>query len=152
MEYGTKWQESRLRVEVEKCDPIDKFLEMAGKGVQSSPKKPHTDEVVRPVENQAAYPSQYHDIKKYASKHSVEKALVVYGVELYTRVCFRDNQYALIQKLVEEGIIADRGDLRVIKSLIQKERINSDTKPELQEYALEINNLEKAVNQRLKQG
>jgi hypothetical protein len=152
MEYGSKWQESRLRVEVEKCDPIDSFQKKAGEDARSSLKKAGSVQAARPGENLAADSSHYNDIKKYVSKHSIEKSLLVYGVELYTRVCFRDNQYMLIQKLVEDGIIADHGDLRAIKSLIQKERINSDTKPKLQEYALAINDLEKAVNQKLNLG
>ena len=86
------------------------------------------------------------------SKNSIEKTLTVYGVEFYSRVCFREYQFGLIQKLIEDGHINERDDLMLAKKMLQKTRANSDQDLNLQKYAHDINDLEKLINEKIKKG
>jgi hypothetical protein len=152
MQYGLKWQERQLKFEIEKSDPISFFLDKGG-DVKAAPEKksvppPQTTEA---AEKHSADHARIKEFRNYSSKESMEKTLAVYGVEFYTRVCFRDSQYSLVLKLVEDGVIKEKEDLLSIKRLIQKERQSSDTNMNLQKYANEINNLEKTINAHLKQ-
>jgi len=73
-------------------------------------------------------------------------------VEFYSRVCFREYQFTLVQKLIEDGHIADSDDLMQAKKMLQKTRANSDQDLNLQKYAHDINDLERIINDKLKKG
>ncbi len=151
MQYGAKWQEKQLKAELEKCGPIENFIDIAAsapdiKEIKSEAARPQADA----QDKQSLERAKLRDFKAYSNKDSLEKTLTVYGVEFYTRVCFRDKQYVLVKKLVEDGVIKDKDDLVAIKKLLQKERQSSDTNAEIQKYAGEINNLEKSINLILK--
>ncbi len=94
--------------------------------------------------------SQYDDFVSYSRRNSLERTLAVYGAEFYSRVCFRDYQFNLIKKVVDDGLIKKKEELQIIKKLLQKERSNADRDLKIQEYANDINNLEKAINEQLK--
>jgi hypothetical protein len=154
MHYGVKWQEKQLKIELEKCGPIENFIDIASGGGAAAQEVKNETAGAAPEagDRQAADRTKLRDFKSYSSKESLGKTLTVYGVEFYTRVCFRDNQYALVQKLVDDGVIKEKEDLISIKKLLQKERMSSDTNMDIQKYANEINNLEKSINLLLKQG
>ncbi len=74
----------------------------------------------------------------------------MYGVEFYTRLCFRDYQFSVMQKIVEEGMISKENDLKAVKTLLDKARQNSDNDVKINDYAKEINELLKTINLKLK--
>jgi hypothetical protein len=104
----------------------------------SEPSKPNSESTI------------INEFKSFSKNHPIEKTLKIYGIELYTRSCFRDYQFNLIQKLLDDGHISTQDDLLKIKQLLEKERMNSDENIKLNEYAAEINSLMKCINDKLK--
>jgi len=147
MQYGVKWQEKQLKTEIENSDPIDYFIETAsGIGSTDGGAKGGAEQGPR-----ATDAAKYEDLKRYLTKNSVEKTITVYGIEFYSRVCFREYQFSLMQKLIEDGIVHDKDDLKLVKKMLQKTRSNSDQDLNLQKYANDINDLEKLINNKIKQ-
>lgn len=149
MQYGVKWQEKQLRTEIENSDPIDYFIETetGTKLAVDSASKNAGEQGPR-----ATDAAKYEDFKRYLTKNSVEKTITVYGIEFYSRVCFREYQFSLVHKLIEDGIVHETEDLKLVKKMLQKTRSNSDQDLNLQKYANDINDLEKLINNRIKQG
>ncbi len=150
MQYGANWQEKQLKSEIEKSDPLSCFVESKDTQPSSGSMREPSRE---PGEGgrRTADAVKYEDIQKYLSKNSIEKTLAVYGVEFYSRLCFREYQFPLVQKLIEEGIIHLTDDLKLVKKMLQKTRANSDQDLNLQKYARDINSLEKLINEKIKQ-
>ncbi|MBN2159945.1 MAG: hypothetical protein JW807_11165 [Spirochaetes bacterium] len=146
MQYGQKWQEKQMREEIEKSDPISSFIDSKGAMTASVKDEESYDDSHR----RATDTQKYEELKKYMSKNSIGKTINVYGVEFYTRVCFREYQFLLVQKLIEDGHIHKREDLNDVKTLLRKTRSNSDQDTNLQKYAHDINDLEKLINSTLK--
>ncbi len=148
MQFGFKWQEKQLKTEIANSDPIDYFME-SHTGI-----KPTVSSGSKGVEEQglrATDAVKYEDFKRYVTKNSVEKTITVYGIEFYSRVCFREYQFSLVYKLIEDGIIYEKEDLKLVKKMLQKTRSNSDQDLNLQKYANDINDLEKLINNKIKQ-
>jgi hypothetical protein len=145
-QYTSQWQEKQLKTEIEKCDPISFFIDSGG----GSPLSAENETLEK--QRRAIDLPKYEEFKKYMSKNSIEKTLTVYGVEFYSRVCFREYQFTLIQKLVEDGHINETADLILAKKMLQKTRANSDQDLNLQKYAHDINDLEKIINEKIKKG
>jgi hypothetical protein len=148
MQYGVKWQEKQLRTEIENSDTLASFIEseMGQIFPGGGPAKGQGEAGPR-----ATDAVKYEDFKKYLSKNSIEKTLNVYGIEFYSRVCFRDYQFSLVFRLVEDEIIFEKEDLVLVKKMLQKTRSNSDQDLNLQKFANDINNLEKLINIKIKQ-
>jgi hypothetical protein len=154
-QYNPKWQETQMKAEIEKSEPISFFIETKdAKSAKSAKSAPKEQNVASPAEEKSQRITDkvnYEEFKKYISKNTIEKTLAVYGIEFYTRVCFREYQFDLVEKLIQEEHIWDKDDLRVIKKMLQKIRTNSDQDLNLQKYAYDINSLEKLVNEKIKQ-
>jgi hypothetical protein len=149
MQYNPKWQETQMKAEIEKSESLSFFIDQA-----DTKPGPEEQNVVRTAEEKSQRITdkvKYEEFKKYISKNTIEKTLTVYGIEFYTRVCFREYQFNLVEKLIEEEHIWDKDDLRAIKKMLQKIRANSDQDLNLQNYANDINSLEKMINTKIKQ-
>ena len=148
-QYNSKWQEKQIKLEIEKGNSLTFFID-EGEG---SPVTGEDDSRMQSDKNRRAIDlPKYDEFKKYMSKNSIEKTLTVYGVEFYSRVCFREYQFTLVQKLIEDGHIVESNDLMQAKKMLQKTRANSDQDLNLQKYAHDINDLERMINEKLKQG
>lgn len=153
MEFGQKWREKRLGEEIEKAPPLESFLDTGdedGRGDRGGGEK--ESPAGSSKNRRATDATRIEEFRKYSGKNSIEKTIAVYGVEFYVRVCFREYQFSLVKRLVEENRIADAGDLRTVKGILQKTRANSDQDLNLQNYANDINALEKMINEKLKKG
>lgn len=148
MQYNPKWQEKQLKIEIEKCDGISAFIEQADKQARTADEANSVS--VSDKNRRITDMPKYEEFKKYISKNSIEKTLVVYGAEFYSRVCFREYQFSLMQKIIEDGKIEKVDDLRTVKKMLQKTRANSDQDQKLQKFAHDINDLEKVINQKIK--
>lgn len=148
-QFNPKWQEKQLKLEIEKSDPLSFFVDDGS----NSPISGNGESRVSADKNRRAIDlPKYEEFKKYMSKNSIEKTLTVYGVEFYSRVCFREYQFTLVQKLIEDGHISEIDDLMLAKKMLQKTRANSDQDFNLQKYAHDINDLERVINEKLKKG
>lgn len=151
MQYNPKWQVSQMKTEIDKSEPISFFIESKNAmPVKLAPKEPEVTAAADEKSQRITDKYKYEEFKKYISKNTIEKTLTVYGVEFYTRVCFREYQFDLVEKLIQDEHIWDKDDLRAIKKMLQKIRTNSDQDLNLQKYAHDINSLEKLVNDKIK--
>lgn len=148
MQYNPKWQEKQIKIEIEKTDGISAFIDRPGKPQRKGEGGGANDD--KDNNRRVTDTPRYDEFKKYVSKNTIEKTLVVYGAEFYSRVCFREYQFSLMQKLIEDGRISEAVDLHVVKKMLQKTRANSDQDLNLQKYAHDINDLEKTINQKIK--
>jgi hypothetical protein len=149
MQYNPKWQEKQIGIEIEKSGPLPFFIEQ--EGAKSVSGKNSTVMSAEEKNRRATDTTKYEELENYISKNSIEKTLTVYGIEFYTRVCFREYQFSLVQKLIEDEQISDKEDLLTVKKMLQKTRANSDQDLNLQKYAHDINGLEKLINTKIKQ-
>lgn len=148
-QYNPKWQEKQLKIEIEQSDTLSFFIDNESSAAVEAGS--NASQALADKNRRAIDLPKYDEFKKYMSKNSIEKTLVVYGVEFYSRVCFREYQFTLVQKLIEDGHIADRGQLLLAKKMLQKTRANSDQDLNLQKYAHDINDLERIINEKIKQ-
>jgi hypothetical protein len=150
MQYNPKWQEKQIRIEIEKSDDLSSFIDQPGGNLQNrgGGAAHDADDKNRRITDTP----KYEEFKKYMSRNTIEKTLTVYGMEFYSRVCFREYQFSLVQKLIEDDHINDVDDLLIVKKVLRKTRANSDQDLNLQKYAHDINDLEKAINDKIKQG
>jgi hypothetical protein len=149
MKYSQKRIEDMLDSALESAPQLNCFVAE----VKGDPARPAAAAgSSKPVKEKKRPPEggDYEAFVTYSKKHSAEKTIALYGIEFYTKVCFRDYNFALIQNHIEAGVIRRKEDLATIKKLLQKERASADRDQKLQEYAAEINRLEKALNERLK--
>jgi hypothetical protein len=149
-QYNIKWQEKQLKAELEKSDLLSSFID-GGTAVSNS-EGGDSGRASSDILRRAIDLPKYEEFKRYMSKNSIEKTLIVYGVEFYSRVCFREYQFNLVQKLIEDGHISDASDLLLAKKMLQKTRANSDQDLNLQKYAHDINDLERIINDKIKKG
>jgi hypothetical protein len=158
MQYSDKNKEKLFDEEINRAAPLEEFLAQSSPAVQkenvvkkSAPVKSEPNgKSSEDAKRRAHDLPQYDEFKTYMQNNSIEKTIKLYGVEFYTRVCFREYQFALMRKLISEGHIKKECDLRVVKQLLEKERITADKDHQLNTYAQEINALMKCINDQLK--
>jgi len=156
LQYSEKITTKLLSTELEKCDPLETFFKHSAKDnkpdMNASKKAPAVKQI-KTAESQkkgSIDTLQPNDVLNPAKNNSIEKTLKLYGVEFYTRLCFRDYQFSVMQKIVEEGMISKENDLKAVKTLLDKARQNSDNDVKINDYAKEINELLKTINLKLK--
>ncbi len=148
-QYSPEWKQKQLKKEIELAGPVSSYL----KQVTSPEKKEEKKSLSKgPVEKKRR---QLDNIKNADAvvnslKNSMEKNLAAYGLEFYTRVCFREYKFQLMIKVVEEGLIKSRDEMLTLSKLIRKLRSHADKDADLFKYANDINRLEKLVNEKLK--
>ena len=148
--YNAAFQAKELDVQLSIAGSLDFYLQkkdgaVKETGKMSAQKKSDDNNSRRAVD--AEHIDEFRD---YLKKNTLERTLNVYGVEFYTRVCFRDYQFSQIRRVIDFGLVKKRTDLMTIKRLLLRERGNADQDLKIQEYAQEINLLEKAINDKLK--
>jgi hypothetical protein len=160
MQYSDKNKDKIFEEEMGKAAPLEDFLARdthAPAPKESAVKKPtqakndSCGKAVDETKRRAMDLPQYDEFKAYMLNNSIEKTIKLYGVEFYTRVCFREYQFALMRKLISEGHIKKESDLRTVKLLLDKERMTADKDHQLNTYAQEINALMKCINDLLKE-
>jgi len=141
LNYSEKNQQKLLEAEVERIRDMGFFVkeETADDAGDES----------RGKNRRSTDRTRFQELSAYTDKYSVEKTLAVYGINLYARICFREYQFSFIAQLIEDDIFK-QADLRAIKNLLQSVRANSDRDQNLQNYAAEINRIQKALNNKIK--
>ncbi len=147
MDYSKKVQEKIYAESISQLDESTIFARTDNAKNTETKKEESNKSQTR--SRRAADSDRYQEFKQYSNKHSIEKTLTLYGVDFYTRVCFRDYNFSIIEKLIQDGNIRDQRDLLVIKKYLKRERANSDQDLKLQKYANQINSLEKTINSAL---
>jgi hypothetical protein len=147
-QYSTEWKENRFEKELKGAGEIDFYLKLEEKPEQEERKRSPEKQVKkkrRQVDKVSNADSVVNNMKS-----SMEKNLAVYGIEFYTRVCFREYKFPLMIKIVEDGLIKNRGEMQVLSKMIRSLRSHADKDSELHRHANDINKLEKLVNEKLK--
>lgn len=156
LQYSDKIKEKLLAEELDKGGPVNSYLGIGAAPSQSrsavpaSAQKKAAAPAPEEIQKKSRDSAKYEDLRNHTGSDSPEKTLKLYGIEFYTRVCFRDYQFAHMQKLVEDGYISKSHDLKTVKVHLEKERMNSDKDLRLIDYAADINSLMKCLNEKLK--
>lgn len=151
-EFIKKRKADLLEEELNNADPLSFFIT----GADSKPRPKAGQRTPPPAASgdpsgaRTIDSTKYADFLSFSDSQPIKKTLMVYGVEFYTRVCFREYQFHLIKQLIDENIITKKNDLTTVKKLLKKVRANADQDLKLQEFAAEINLLEKEINDKLK--
>ncbi len=144
--FSPEWKEKKFEEEVEKCPQVEELLKSEKKPIEEKNSK---DVKINNKRRRSDTVSDSETIINTFQK-SIEKSLAVYGVEFYTRICFREYKFNLMVKIVAEKFVNSKNDLLIIKDHIKRVRSHSDRDMKLQKFAKEINRLERLVNERLK--
>ncbi len=145
--YSQDWKEKRLKKEIKLSKPVSSYILTANEAIPVQ--QTDRDGPDKPAAKMKDGAGKM-DSSKISAEVSLDKSLTIYGVEMYTRICFRDYKFSQIQKVIDDNLVRNRDDFIVIKNQLKILRRNSDIDLELQRYASDINRLEKAVNDRLK--
>jgi hypothetical protein len=157
LKYSEKMQEKELASLLPKAGPPESFVlsrgdeseaaTSAGASTNASERK-FTDD--KEPGRRATDTDRGEEMRQIGGTQSIDKTMKMYGIEFYTRVCFREYQFTHMQKIIDDGNITRTSDLKTVKKLLEKERMNSDKDQRINEYAREINDLMKSINGALK--
>ncbi|MGL4368942.1 MAG: hypothetical protein ACRCUT_04625 [Spirochaetota bacterium] len=159
MKYGKRSQEKQFAAECAKLSNLESYLkknsenkdsEWIDVGVQSAPAHPSAAKTAFHEKNSDGAKEKEADLKNPAFRATIEKTIRVYGVEFYSRTCFKNYQFSLMQKIIAENLISGEKNLSAVKEVLRKVRSNSDKDENLQKYAAEINQLDKMINEFMK--
>ncbi|MBN2078588.1 MAG: hypothetical protein JW838_06455 [Spirochaetes bacterium] len=101
------------------------------------------------VSKRAVDSPNYADFTSQQSKQSLSKVLQIYGVEFFFRINLRKYNFDLLREIVESGEIDRRGDLQILKEMIQKMKQNTDRDPELSRHTEQIYRLERIISRHM---
>lgn len=148
LKYGKKWQDRQFEEEIGKANIPAEFFSVRKESGSFHEEVKNCDSIKTP--QKPAGQHKEFDLKSEAARGTIEKTIRVYGIEFYARTCFKNYQFALLQKIIEENVVVLPADLTLIKEVLRRVRGESDKDLNLQKYAVEINALEKCINSRLK--
>lgn len=147
LKYSEKTQEKEMTSLLATAGPLETFVISCGDEIEEAPA---VTDAPKETLRRATDSERSEEMRQISAGQSIEKTLKMYGVEFYTRVCFREYQFAHMQKIIDDGSITKASDLKSVKKLLEKERTNSDKDLRINEYAREINDLMKSINNALK--
>lgn len=101
------------------------------------------------ISKRAVDSPNYADFTSQQSKQSLSKVLQIYGVEFFFRINLRKYNFDLLREIVESGEIDRRGDLQILKEMIQKMKQNTDRDPELSRHTEQIYRLERIISRHM---
>ncbi|TFH41747.1 MAG: hypothetical protein E4G96_04875 [Chrysiogenales bacterium] len=70
-------------------------------------------------------------------------------MEFFFRINLRKYNFDLLREIIENGEIDRRGDLQLLKEMIQKTKGNIGKDPKLNEYTEKIYRLERIISRQL---
>ncbi len=151
--FSKKKKAELLEAELQNCDPITFFISDTGKRQEVKRAEPARSEAQKTESQKARITDNesYSDFLFNSKSQPIKKTLSVYGIEFYCRVCFREYQFHLITELINDKIIMKAGEFLTLKKLLKKVRSHADQDQKLQEFAVEINTLERLINEKLKE-
>mgnify|MGYP001563970284 CR=1 FL=1 len=90
---------------------------------------------------------EYGDYKK--NKESLKKVLSIYGVDFFYRVNLRKYNFDVIKEAISSREIDQRGDLKKLKDMLKKMKLNTKRDPKLTEYFDDIYALERLISKHI---
>ena len=138
-EFTPDWQEK-------KYNEIISFYEK-GESAEEQIKEDYS--VSSSDERRAIDDDQYKDFKSGAATKAVNKLLQIYGVDFFFRVYLRKYEFDFLKNVIDAGHIDKKTDLKLLKSMLKKIRLNFDKDDKLIEHSEELYQLEKAVTKML---
>ncbi len=146
--YSVDWKEKKFEKELNNAEEVDFYLKPRD-SEEIKESKPVLEKKVIKKRRQVDKINDM-EITINNMKNSMEKNLAVYGIEFYTRVCFREYKFPLMIRIVEEGLVKTREEMQILSRMIRTLRSNADKDINLNKYANDINRLEKLVNKKMK--
>lgn len=146
--YSTEWKEKKFKKELTGAEEIEFYLKL--RDIPEINEKKAVPEKMEKKNRRQVDKIKNVDSVLNNMKSSMEKNLAVYGIEFYTRVCFREYKFPLMIKILEDGLIKSKEEIQIISKMIQTLRSHADKDADLHKHAHEINRLEKLVNEKMK--
>ncbi len=135
-EYTDTWKDKRLD------ELINENMSILSPSQQESRPAPAAKpESVRAVD--AVAPG---DLSSIGTHDSLARMLNIYGVEFFFRVHLRKCQFDYLRQIIENGSIDSRADLQVLKTMIQKMKLNVDRDAGIRDNMDDLLRLERAVS------
>jgi hypothetical protein len=115
-------------------------------------KNTDTEESVSDKEKEENRVVDTYEFKEYDHKKDsvpIEKLLSIYGISFFVRVNFRRYDFITIEKMIRSKIISRKSELRTVKKMLETVKSNIGSDKNLANHIMEINHLERVVNQYL---
>ncbi len=149
-EYSEKWKE----------DKLSKLVLAAGKDAETSQKSgdigkntPGKETSIDAADAKRAIDTgTFKDFSNDLGKYSIDKILNIYGANFFFRVYLRKYEFDYLKEIIEKGLIIKKGDLELLKNMIQKIKSNIDIDPKLGDYSTQISSLERVMKRGLYSG
>lgn len=143
-EFTESWKEKKLDEIIANYETEQKrFVEKSSDAV---PKKYDAEQELS--RGRAVDSAEYSDYSQ-GGHRSMKKMVSIYGVEFFFRVNLRNYKFSNIADAVENREIDRKSDLKMLKEMIRKLRINMDIDSKLYDYTEEINHLERLVSRHI---
>ena len=136
-EYTAAWQENKLKELLEKIEQTNQ---------ENQESQERAPEEVSRASRRAIDTKEFSEIAAKGNKESLKRILSIYGVEFFFRVNLRKYNFDIIQAAIESGEIDHKADLKMLKEMIQKVKLNIKKDPKLMEYSDELYKLERATS------
>ena len=146
-QYSPEWKEKMYKKLIISSQTVSYYIQTREEAPPEPVKEQKKSDEAKPADKIRV---KRDEPSKPQSDTSIERNVLLYGIDLFTRICFRDYKFSLIQKVIDNNLVKTRDDLLAVKNHLKMLRQNSDKDLNLQKFAAEINRLEKSVNDRLK--
>jgi hypothetical protein len=145
-EYTPEWKEQHLAIELSKAN--------LGQQREKRHSAPDAAERVKSARGEkgagrAVDAKQYEEYISRSKSYPLQRVLKIYGIGFFLQINLRKYQFSYLRKLIEDGQIARRSDLTMLKDMIQTVKANIDKDPQLGDYIEDLNELERAVIHRI---
>ena len=141
IEYSEKWKDEKLQEIIKENEKII-FKENKTESAQNESTGDKSDLSQR----RAIDSEEYKSYSTKQSKESIKKLLKIYGVDFFYRVHLRKYDFETLINAIEMNEINRRSDLKKLKDLIKKIKMNYHRDKELANYNDDIHRLERVIS------
>ncbi len=146
LEYTEEWKEQHLAVELSKAN-LGQQREKR-KTPEAAPDRGETPAVERDSAR-AVDARQYEEFISRSKSYPLQRVLKIYGINFFLQINLRKYQFSYLKKLIEDGQIARRSDLTLLKDMIQTIKSNVGKDKDLPRYIDDLYELERIVIHRI---
>jgi hypothetical protein len=143
-EFTDSWKEAKLNELVGAMEASEKaearHHDSQPGGTEQKVYFPDATGVKRAVDS-----PEYREISGSGGHKSLKKMINIYGVEFFFRVHLRNYNFKTIIQALENKEIDRRADIRLLKDMLNKVKMNMDTDTRLYNHSEDIHQLERLI-------
>jgi hypothetical protein len=145
--YSETWKDNRLQELT--VENREFFTETKKKGPGGDNDTIIKEKQTDPSKRRAIDSDEYSNFAARQSKESIKKLLQIYGVDFFFRVHLRKYDFDIIIAAIEIKEIDRKSDLRLLKEMIKKIKLNFERDPELEKHEDKLYKLERAISRHM---